>query len=142
MKKYYAIVSVVMLVACSADDVNESSNVDEGSITENGEENVETENIVEDDSSEENENMGESGQPFFENHRDEMSELSVVEEEIGMEFDEVDIQNDQGGSRVILYENDGIPEYKSIYIQNDQRLKIINLNDQDEENGLIYQEII
>ncbi|QQK81472.1 hypothetical protein HUG20_17175 [Salicibibacter cibi] len=144
MKKFLTIFSVVMIAGCSTDDVDESGSIEEdesGSVAEN-ESTDETGSLGEADNSEGNEEVGESDQPFFENHRNEIPELNVVEEEIGRDFDEVNIQNDQGGSRVILYENDGIPEYKSIYIKNDERLKIINTNNQDDENGLIYEEII
>ncbi|MBY7141950.1 hypothetical protein KFZ56_02375 [Virgibacillus sp. NKC19-3] len=122
MKKILAILSVVILVGCSTDDVNEGESIEDESGSEA-----------------ESENVGENEQSFFENHRGEMPELRVVEEEIGTDFDEVHVPNDNEGSRVILYENDGIPAYKSVYIKEDQRLKIINTKDQDEDDGLIYE---
>ncbi|GAK12200.1 hypothetical protein [Geomicrobium sp. JCM 19039] len=79
---------------------------------------------------------------FFENHRDEMIELDVVDEEIGSDFSEVTVENNQGGSRVILYKNDGVPQYKSVFIKNDQRLKIIATTDDGEDRGLLFEDVL
>ncbi|PBB06901.1 hypothetical protein [Salimicrobium humidisoli] len=67
-------------------------------------------------------------------------ELEVVKEEIGTDFESADVENDEGNSRVILYENEGKPEYKSVYILDEERLKIIST--QDDGEGQIYNEVI
>ncbi|GAK00171.1 hypothetical protein JCM19055_3245 [Geomicrobium sp. JCM 19055] len=79
-------------------------------------------------------------QVFFEENRNEWPELTVIEDQIGSDFEEVNVENDKGNSRVLLYENDGNAEYKSIYILDEERLKIIRIGENGE--GQIYNEVI
>lgn len=67
-------------------------------------------------------------------------ELDVVEEEIGSDFETVNVENNEGNSRVIVYENNGSPEYKSIYISDEERLKIISIGEDGE--GQVYNDVI
>ncbi|MEI4769823.1 lipoprotein [Psychrobacillus sp. FJAT-51614] len=49
------------------------------------------------------------------------------------------VETDNEGTRVIFFENsEGHKEYKSIFVKNENRLKIIKLDD----DGLIFNEII
>lgn len=76
----------------------------------------------------------------FEEQKQDWPELAVVEAEIGSDWDNISIENDQGNSRVLLYEEAGEMMYKSVYVLSEQRLKIIQIN--DDEEGLLYNEII
>ncbi|GAF17451.1 hypothetical protein JCM19046_1965 [Bacillus sp. JCM 19046] len=81
-----------------------------------------------------------SNQNSFEEQRDEWPELAVVEAEIGSDWDNVSVENDQGNSRVLLYETDGDVMYKSVYVLSEQRLKIIHTHEGDE--GLVFDNVI
>ncbi|GAK09143.1 hypothetical protein [Geomicrobium sp. JCM 19038] len=85
-------------------------------------------------------NNDEGATNFFEENRNEWPELTVIEDQIGSDFEEVNVENDKGNSRVLLYENDGNAEYKSIYILDEERLKIISIGENGE--GQIYNEVI
>ncbi|MFD1173256.1 hypothetical protein [Oceanobacillus picturae] len=77
---------------------------------------------------------------FFAENENDWPELSVVEDEIGSDFESINVENDKGNSRVILYENNDKPEYKSIYILDEDRLKIISMGEDGE--GQVYNEVI
>ncbi|MBM7632343.1 hypothetical protein [Geomicrobium sediminis] len=85
-------------------------------------------------------NNDEGGTSFFEENKNKWPELTVIENQIGSDFEEVNLENDKGNSRVLLYENDGNAEYKSIYILDEERLKIISIGENGE--GQIYNEVI
>lgn len=81
-----------------------------------------------------------NAESFFVENENDWPELDVIEGEIGSDFEAINVENDEGNSRVILYENDGKPEYKSIYILDEQRLKIISIGEHGE--GQVYNEVI
>ncbi|EZH64822.1 hypothetical protein DH09_20115 [Bacillaceae bacterium JMAK1] len=85
-------------------------------------------------------NNDEGATSFFEKNKNKWPELNVIEDQIGSDFEEVNVENDKGNSRVLLYENDGNAEYKSIYILDEERLKIISMGENSE--GQIYNEVI
>ena len=67
-------------------------------------------------------------------------EYDILAEHIDLNMYVADIETDNKGSRVIFYENEqGEKEYKSIFIKNENRLKIISLDDDD---GMIYNDQI
>ncbi|WP_079474095.1 hypothetical protein [Marinococcus halophilus] len=68
------------------------------------------------------------------------AELDVVEKEIGSDFESINVENKEGNSRVIIYANNGNPEYKSIYILDEERLKIVSIGEQGEDQ--IYNDVI
>lgn len=82
----------------------------------------------------------ENGANFFKENENNWPELDVIKDEIGSDFESVDVENANGNSRVILYKNDGKPQYKSIYILDEKRLEIISVEEQGEEE--LYNEVI
>lgn len=82
----------------------------------------------------------ESGENFFKENENNWPELDVIKDEIGTDFESVDVENAKGNSRVILYKNDGKPQYKSIYILDEKRLEIISVEEQEEEQ--LYNKVI
>lgn len=82
----------------------------------------------------------ESGANFFRENENNWPELNVIRDEIGTNFESVNVENAKGNSRVILYQNDGKPQYKSIYILDEKRLEIISIEEQGEEQ--LYNEVI
>ena len=65
------------------------------------------------------------------------------QEVIGGQIDEGDydvvVETDNQGTRVMFYEIDGEKYYKTIFVKDDNRLKIIDIQN---DNGLIYNETI
>ncbi|PAD21037.1 hypothetical protein [Terribacillus saccharophilus] len=82
----------------------------------------------------------ESGANFFKENENNWPELDVIKDEIGSDFESVDVENANGNSRVILYKNDGKLQYKSLYILDEKRLKIISVEEHGEEQ--LYNEVI
>ncbi|WP_058951183.1 hypothetical protein [Oceanobacillus picturae] len=82
----------------------------------------------------------ENASSFFAENESDWPELEVIENEIGSDFESINVENDEGNSRVILYENNGKPEYKSIYILDEQRLKIMSTGEDGE--GQVYNQVI
>ncbi len=61
-----------------------------------------------------------------------MGEVELVEEELDQTFTDRQLVNDEGGSRVIHYFEGDRPQYKSIFIKEEKRLKIVSMNDEGE----------
>ncbi|WP_156321119.1 hypothetical protein [Bacillus sp. JCM 19041] len=55
-----------------------------------------------------------------------------MEEELDQTFTDRQLVNDEGGSRVIHYFEGDRPQYKSIFIKEEKRLKIVSMNDEGE----------
>lgn len=69
----------------------------------------------------------------------DLPEYAVVAENISLDIHKATIETDNPGNRIILFENNnGVNVYKSIFVKNDNRLKIIKL----EDDGLIYNDIV
>lgn len=69
----------------------------------------------------------------------DLPEYAILAEKISLDTHKAIVETDNPGNRIILFENDnGVNAYKSIFVKNDNRLKIINLDD----DGLIYNDIV
>ncbi|MFD1453477.1 MULTISPECIES: hypothetical protein [Oceanobacillus] len=69
----------------------------------------------------------------------EYEEQEVIEQQIEEGDYDVLVETDNKGTRVMFYEIDGEKYYKTIFVKNDNRLKIIDIRN---NNGQIYNEII
>src|SRR5699024_563209 len=70
----------------------------------------------------------------------EYAEYGTIEDHVDIDDLSTDVVEDNNHKRIILLEdNDGQPQYKSIYVKDSKRLKIIDVNDDD---GLIFNETI
>src|SRR5699024_8909641 len=65
---------------------------------------------------------------------EDIEEYSVIEEHIDLNKYEMDVKEDNSHKRIILYET---KEYKSIFLKDQDRLKIIQFN-----HGQIFNEVI
>lgn len=66
-----------------------------------------------------------------------LPEFTVIDDEIGSDSLEFDIVADNPGERVLLLDKDG-DEYKSIFVKETKRLKIIDIDGE----GLIFNDIL
>ncbi|GAA0320129.1 hypothetical protein [Oceanobacillus sp. FSL W7-1281] len=69
----------------------------------------------------------------------EYEEQKIIDEEIAEGEYDISVETDNQGTRVMFYEIDGEKYYKTVFVKNDSRLKIIDLQNDD---GLIYNETI
>ena len=93
-------------------------------------------------SSNENENSDSETESNTEEENSEVREFEeseVIEEEVDVSGLNVDIETDNDNNRVILFKENNKPVYKTVYIKRDQRLKIIDIKNNE---GQIYNEII
>ncbi|GAF23997.1 hypothetical protein JCM19047_3856 [Bacillus sp. JCM 19047] len=90
----------------------------------------------------ENQPVGEEDETnTIEGFNEEWTEVAIVQEEVDDTITRVDMQNDRGGSRVILYFTDEEgPRYKSILVKEESRIKIISINEDGE--GEIFNEVV
>lgn len=152
MKKGLALFLGMMLLAgCSTKDADEAQPEKEDEIkveqTEEGTEVVEEED---DDATEveETEDADDSDDAVAQNDDlKDFPEYNMLAEKIDLNEYKGNVKTDNQGNRIILFEDDdGEKEYKSIFIKNDNRLKIIEFEDgnehDDEDKGLIYNEVI
>src|SRR5699024_3486024 len=70
---------------------------------------------------------------------EEFKESEVIEKEIDVSDLNVEIETDNDNNRVILFKENNKPVYKTVYIKRDQRLKIIDIENNE---GQIYNKII
>lgn len=94
-----------------------------------------------DDQNTENTASGENESSKVDNHHlEDLEEYDVLAAELDLEHYEGVIESDNKGNRIILFQTeDGKKEYKSIFIKNDHRLKIVHFNDEDD---LLYNDVI
>jgi len=70
---------------------------------------------------------------------EEFPEFDTKAEYIDLDAYQGVVETDNKGNRIILFEDEnGHSEYKSIFIKHDNRLKIVEFNN----DGLLYNEII
>ena len=137
------------LVACGSNDEDTTDN-------DTTEENTETteENDVDEEPSSEKEDEPEDTEkadepekstPEDDNDEDDGSEISefkessVIEDEIDVSDLNANIETDNNNKRVILFKDGDKAVYKTIFIKNDDRLKIIDIGN---DEGQIYNETI
>lgn len=66
-------------------------------------------------------------------------EYETLSNEIDVDAYIASVLEDNEGKRVILFSNEvGVKAYKSVFIKHDQRLKIMNLQD----DGLLYNDVL
>jgi len=130
MKKMIALISMlVLLAACTSNSgENSTDNAEKEDDTVLSEDNKEA---AQDKEAEEIEPQSEEIANF--------PEYDVLAEELNMDNLAADVKTDNPNKRVmILTDDDGEKQYKSIYIKEKQRLKIISLD----EEGQIFNEVI
>lgn len=150
MKKILLLVfSLVLVVALSACGDKENTNKDP--VTDSGNnanENVDPDNNVKDnadndatnnaenntDKAENNQNNNQTSENEDNNNSAELAdfeEAKLVEEHID-DLDELQVvvETDNPNKRIILYKDGNKVQYKSIFIKDDQHLKIINTHDE------------
>lgn len=131
------------LVACGGNDEETPEKETTEESTESTEETeVEEETTPEEEIEEPEEKVEE---PTSETETKENSEIadfeeaSVIEDEIDVSDLDVEIEADNDNKRVILFKDGNRAVYKTIYIKGEQRLKVIDIIDNE---GQIYNEII
>lgn len=73
-------------------------------------------------------------------HLKNFVEFDILVQELDLEHYEGVVKSDNRGTRTILFQTaDGKKEYKSIFIKNTNRLKIVHFND---EENLLYNKVI
>lgn len=142
----FASMLLMVLVACGngdqdqqTDNQTSSSNEEQTTETETDEQADDIDEDVDKDTDKaEDENEENADQDDQENNHSDIEEYSVVEEHIDLDKYEMDIEEDNPHKRVILYKDDqNKKDYKSIYIKDKNRLKIIEFG-----HGEIYDEVI
>ncbi|MBU5467502.1 hypothetical protein KQI49_11795 [Virgibacillus sp. MSJ-26] len=142
----FASILLMVLVACGngdqdqqTDDQTSSSNEEQTTENETDEQADDMdEDVDEDIEKSEDESDEDAEKEDQESDQSDLEEYSVVEEHIDLDKYEMDIEEDNPHKRVILYKDDhNEKDYKSIYIKDKNRLKIIEFG-----HGEIYDEVI
>ena len=146
---------LIGLVACS--DTQDEEQVETDNDTEENEEQAETNNDVEeneeqdetDNDVEDNGSNKDEKQQDDQNKHDETTgtndeiadyeEAEVIEDHIDIADMDVKVETDNPNKRVLLFSDNDKVMYKTIYIKEKQRLKIIDIY---EDNGQIFNETI
>lgn len=142
MKKWWLLpVLAVFLAACGNNDADGQNDPDAEPAVDVSESDIDTEvepEVTEPDSSKDavtdsaEEEPAQSVDPKLEG----LEEFSDLEEHMPLADLTADIEADNQGKRVILYEDStGQKVYKSVYVKHDQHVKIIDLKNE----GLVYE---
>ena len=143
MKKSLQIIGILCMLAivsaCQSDTEQEVNHQD----NESGETTQENESDTASDVSEKPEEESDNEMVATEdtNATYKYDEQEVIEEQIEEGGYDVVVETDNPGSRVMFYEMDGEKYYKTVFVKDENRLKIIDIQN-NEEQGLIYNEII
>lgn len=129
MKKILAIftsISLIFLLGCSfeKEKVNGDKNIEE---TTNEKEQASENKNIEETSDTENDNTN------------EYEEISKIAEKINVQDYNMNVESDNKGKRIILFEKNGIKMYKSIFVKEKRHLKLIDL--ESDEKPLINETI-
>ncbi|MFD1065093.1 hypothetical protein [Oceanobacillus locisalsi] len=139
MKKSLQLIGLLLLLtiisACQSDTEQEVNNQND----ESGETTQENESDIAGDVSEEPDNETAANENADSAY--EYEEQEVIEGQIEEGTYDVIVETDNPGSRVMFYEINGEKYYKTVFVKEDNRLKIIDIQN-DEEQGLIYNDII
>lgn len=147
MKKGLIILfGLLLLIGCSNNndaDQPQQDNEDQDNVEQN-ENNTENTNLENEATNEENENnIEDTTEKEDAANNDDLKafkEFDVLENELDLDAYEGIVESDNQGNRIILFQDaDGKKEYKSIFIKNDNRLKIVHFVDEDD---LLYNDII
>lgn len=159
MKKGLAILLGIILVAgCSSNDTDELETQEQEESNEivDSDENLEDEvdGVTEDEENDENSDGATEDIENQEDNSDDRDtsdtvanngdletypEFDIIAEHIDLDKYQGVVETDNKGNRIILFEDEnGHSEYKSIFIKHDNRLKIVEFNN----DGLLYNEII
>ncbi|HLR38785.1 MAG TPA: hypothetical protein VK068_00160 [Jeotgalicoccus sp.] len=146
MKKYLILIlSIFLLVACS--DKNETKNENDEVNNKNNETSSQSEEQVENekqqDEKEDKESLEDDSnvEDTVTNNDDleKFPEFDTIAEYIELDTYQGLVETDNKGNRIIIFKDEnGNSEYKSIFVKNDNRLKIVKFKD----DGLLYNEII
>lgn len=128
MKKIFAAfisLSLIFSLGCSRKIDQGSENIkenDKGQVSENEniEEITDTEDVNTEDVNIEDANIEEV-------NTEEYEELSKIAEKINVQDYNMYVESDNKGTRIILFEKDGINVYKSIFVKGKSQLKLIDL---------------
>src|SRR5699024_1252075 len=115
------------------DSEEESEQSKEGNSTNTSNENENCDSKTQNNKEEENNTEEENSK------NEEFKESEVIEKEIDVSDLNVEIETDNDNNRVILFKENNKPVYKTVYIKRDQRLKIIDIENNE---GQIYNKII
>ena len=124
-------VLLITLVACGTSNNNQTAGPSEG---------MNEEEQAADKSNEYDETDSGESEMADEKKSDDknIEEYGVIEEHIDLDKYEMDVKEDNPHKRIILYETEqGEKEYKSIFLKDEDRLKIIEFN-----HGQIFNEVI
>lgn len=142
MKKLLIVLlSVIFLTACSTnseDETQQNDNQDEKVPTqeENTSAEADDETSMEEDESEAPENSTQINN----DHLRDFVEFDYLAEELDLTTHEGVVETDNEGNRIIIFQTEeGIKEYKSIFVKHDHRLKIVQF---DNEDNLLFNDII
>lgn len=144
MKKGFTILfSMLLLVGCSSNN-DEQTTIEQEDTPEVIETEDNTDSTLE-ESDETEVEMDESEEDATDasatnnDHLKDFEEYSVLKDELDLETYTGVVETDNKGNRIILFEDEtGAKEFKSIFVKNDNRLKIV----QFEDDGLLYNEVL
>lgn len=136
MKKYlFVLLGLLVFAGCSDNNANDSVDVDVDNTPE-----VEVEDPVVDLETEED--TTEADDETTDGTGDDLTmleEYAIIDDNIELSALSAKVEEDNPGTRVILFEDEsGKQVYKSVFVKNDQHLKIIKMDDE----GLLYNDFI
>ncbi|MBO1004168.1 hypothetical protein ACFSKI_06970 [Pseudogracilibacillus auburnensis] len=129
------------ITACSQKDTDQQQEESEkqAKTEEHTEQNVDQNEVAVQENEEEGQKEAENEQQDIPDTIAHMEEATILADHIDFSNLHAKVETDNANKRVILFQdNDHSKKYKSIFIKNDQRLKIIDLKN----DGLIYNDII
>ncbi|WP_182201335.1 hypothetical protein [Paraliobacillus salinarum] len=115
----FILIALLLLSACNTgvqDEADENSNS----------QNTDEETVTDQDNSEDAEqaNDGESNEDLS-----NFPEITYISDKIEIDQYEMMVETDNEGSRVILYSKDGQKHYKSVYVKDEKRLKLLDIHE-------------
>lgn len=139
------LVLVALVLAACGNDKDESSEPADGTTQEpdQSEESGESEtneDATDDEEASESEKADDEESGEIDHSAIEgFEEFDVIADNIDLDSYKSILETDNKGNRIILFEDaSGKKEFKSVFVKNDKRLKIIKLKD----DGLLFNEII
>lgn len=147
MKKGLIILfGLLLLIGCSNN--NDANQPQQDNADQN---NVEQNNVEQNESSDVNNGVANETEPDTDNatvtdsdanndHLKDFQEFDVLAKELDLNAYEGIVESDNKGNRIILFQDaDGKKEFKSIFVKHDNRLKIVQF---DNEDDLLYNDVI